>query len=196
MTSRARRWLPPTLAIMAFLGACGPEPQPYKGVDISRMAGGGDFTLTAHTGRPLQLTDLRGKVVLIFFGYSHCPDICSPALLRLANVIRDLGPQAEQVQVLFITVDPERDTPQRLAEFVPRFHPSFIGLTGSPEEIKRVAGLYRVAYERNTENPGLFVHSGNVFALDRRGRTRLMFRDGTAPADMAADVRRLLREGS
>ena len=192
----AARGLGAFLLAVLLLVACNRAEQPYHGVDVSGMDGGGDFTLTAHDGGPFRPGDLRGKVVLIFFGYTHCPDICSPALLRLARLMDALGARAEGVQVLFVTVDPERDSPGQLAGFVPRFHPRFIGLTGSPEEIRRVTAAYRVAYERRSDRPGMFVHSGSVFVLDGDGRLRLMFRDGMPVAEMAADLKRILAEGA
>jgi len=182
------------LLLSLFTAGCGEPPPQYKGVDLSVVPGGGDFELTAHSGERFRLADQRGRLVLIFFGYSHCPDICSPALTRLALLMQDLGKQAEQVQVLFITVDPQRDTVAQLADFVPRFDPRFVGLTGSDQEITAVAAQYHSAYERVPGKTGMFAHSGNVYVVDRQGRLRLAFRDAMALPDMRHDLSLLLAE--
>src|SRR5687767_2990032 len=114
------------LATLSLLWACAP-PESYKGTDITGVTWGGDFELTAHTGKRSKSSDYRGKLTVIFFGYTHCPDICAPTLVKLAQSMRALGADAERVQVFFITVDPKHDTPAQLAKFVPAFHPSFVG---------------------------------------------------------------------
>lgn len=173
------------------LAACTPRPQ-FKGTDVSRVDWGHDFTLTDQNGRPFNTASLRGKVVLLFFGYTHCPDICLPTLTRLAAAMRALGAKAKLAQVLFVTVDPAHDTPARLAAFLPRFDPHFIGLTGTPAQVQAVAADYKIYRAPNAGRPGQFDHTGGVFLKDPRGKLRVYLTDGAAPADIAHDVRLLL----
>ncbi|HEY5682149.1 MAG TPA: SCO family protein, partial [Sulfuricaulis sp.] len=121
-------------------------------MEITSVEWGGDFTLTAHTGKPVKGSNFIGKVVVMFFGYTHCPDICAPTLVKLDQVMKRLGEDAKNVQVLFITVDPGHDTVKQLAGFVPSFNPSFIGLTGSDKDIAAVASEYKVAYGKNPQS--------------------------------------------
>src|SRR6185295_2948353 len=111
---------------ITFIVACSGEP--FKGTDISNVQWGGDFELTAHTGKRVHAVDFQGKALVLFFGFTNCPDICAPTLTRVTQAMKLLGPEAQQVQVLFITVDPKRDTPAQLAKFVTAFHPAFLGL--------------------------------------------------------------------
>lgn len=181
--------------------ACDPAAKPeFKTTDVSQVAWGNDFELTAHTGERLNTGALRGRVLLLFFGYTHCPDICAPALTKLASLRSKLGEDAGLVQVLFVTVDPVRDTPSQLASFVPRFDPTFIGVTGRPAEIAAVTQDYKVAYQTAPAlqhvhgQAEVIDHSGGVFAKDARGRLRLYMREDTSLDDMLHDVRLLLRE--
>ncbi|MCS7059441.1 MAG: SCO family protein [Meiothermus sp.] len=158
-----------------------------------------DFSLTAHDGRRRSLRDFEGKVVLIFFGFVNCPDVCPTTLLELSKVYKALTPaERERVQVLLISVDPERDTLERLASYVTFFDPSFIGLTGSPEEIAAVAKKYGVFYQKsNIKSPTEYNvdHTATVFALDPRGNLRLIYGSGKAAETdrVVRDVRWLLR---
>jgi protein SCO1/2 len=176
------------------LAACAPSPT-FKGTDLGAVDWGGDFTLSAHTGARASTADYRGKVVIIFFGYTHCPDICSPTLQKLALLMKRLGEDAARVQVLFITVDPRHDTPAVLAAFVPRFHPSFVGLTGTEEEIAAVAREYKVAFQANPQSPPghtLIDHFGGMMVKDPTGRLRLLFKNEMSVEDMEHDIRLLL----
>lgn len=182
--------------VALLLGACAPSKPAFKGMDISGVDWGGDFTLTAHTGKPVKASDFQGKAVVLFFGYTHCPDICVPTLTRLAAMLRQLGPEAERVQVLFVTVDPKHDTVAQLASFVPKFHPAFIGLTGSEQEIGKVAQDYKVAYQHNPKSTAgrvLIDHSGGMMVKDPKGKLRLLWKNDAAAEDMAHDVRLLLK---
>jgi protein SCO1 len=190
-----------TLAIVGLLlafGGCTPAPE-FRTTDISAVDWGGDVTLQAHTGKQVSMADFRGKLVLLYFGYTHCPDICAPTLTKLAAVRKALGTEASRVQVLFITVDPARDTAGQLATFVPSFDPSFIGLTGTPADIARTAGEYRIPYvapAAGTHDHGQHApHSGNVLVKDAGGKLRLLFRNETSVADMVHDLKRLLDRG-
>ncbi|WP_299880524.1 SCO family protein [uncultured Cocleimonas sp.] len=135
---------------------------------------GGDFTLTDHNGKKFELQQLRGKLVLIFFGYTFCPDICPTELSSLAKVLRSLGDDAEKVSALFISVDPERDTPDKLKNYVPFFSPNLIGLTGSESEISAVADAYRVQTKIHSKKKDseyyLVDHSANLYVLGADGK--------------------------
>ncbi len=179
-----------------FVAACTPAPA-FKSMDISGVEWGGDFTLTAHTGKPVKTSEFTGKVVVMFFGYTHCPDICAPTLVKLDQVMKRLGNDAKNVQVLFITVDPEHDTVKQLAGFIPPFNPSFIGLTGSDKEIAAVASEHKVAYGKNPQSkPGqiLVDHSTGMLVKDKKGRIRLLVKNDIAVDDFEYDVRVLLQE--
>ncbi len=178
------------------LAACAPAT-PFKGTDLSAADWGGDFTLTAHTGERANTKDYRGKVVILYFGYTHCPDICAPTLQKLALLMRRLGEDAGRVQVLFVTVDPRHDTPAELASFVPAFHPSFVGLTGTEPEIAAIAKDYKVAFQANPPVPSghtLIDHFGGMMIKDTTGELRLLFKNDMPVEDMEHDVRLLLKE--
>lgn len=162
-------------------------------IDVSSESYPNDFLLTDHRGKPVRLSDFRGKIVALFFGFTQCPDVCPTTLTTFSQVYRDLGRDADQVQVLFVTIDPERDTQQLLAEYMPAFDSRFIGLRGSPEEIRQVAEAYKVTYQKIPAKQGSFYtldHTAYVFLFDRAGRLRLKVPHGqSAPA-----LVRLIRE--
>lgn len=180
------------IVLSCLMVACTPDN--FRGTDVSNVQWGGDFELTAHTGKRVHASDFLGKAVVLFFGFTNCPDICAPTLTKLTQAMKLLGHDAERVQVLFVTVDPQRDTPTQLAGFVPTFHPSFIGLTGTPAELTAVARDYRVAAESDSQSPGGFMHSGAVMVKDTRGKLRLVFKDDAGAEDIAHDLRMLLKE--
>jgi protein SCO1/2 len=185
-----------SLLAALFVAACTPAPA-FRSMDISGVEWGGDFTLTAHTGKPARVSDFSGKVVVMFFGYTHCPDICAPTLVKLDQVVKRLGDEAKNVQVLFITVDPAHDTVKQLAGFIPPFNPAFIGLTGSDKEIAAVAGEYKVAYGQSSQaKPGqiLVDHSTGILVKDKKGKLRLLVKNDVAVDDLEHDVRLLLSE--
>ncbi len=168
----------------AFHGTLVQSPQPAM-----------NFTLTSHTGQPVSLSDYKDKVVLLYFGYTTCPDVCPTTLAELHKAVQQLGNRAKDVQVMMITVDPERDTLPVLAEYMPHFDPSFIGLTGETDQIAEVATSYGVAYERSAEPSALGYlvnHTATVAALDRQGYVRVIFPFNTPASDIAADVEYLL----
>jgi protein SCO1/2 len=184
-----------------LLTAAGPVPaaqaSAFKGVEIGRGASyAQDFTLTDHDGRPRTLADFRGKVVLLFFGYLQCPNYCPLTLARLAEVMALLGADAQRVQVLFVTVDPERDPPQALKEYVSNFHPSFLGLYTTPAATPELALKFRVYFRKVPgATPGNYHidHAVFSYAYDPTGRLRLRLSDSLPAADIAADLRRLLQ---
>jgi protein SCO1/2 len=154
-----------------------------------------ELGLTSAAGRRVNLAELRDKVVLVYFGYTFCPDVCPTTLSDLRKVMRALGPLADDVQVLMVSVDPERDAPDRVDEYVKRFDPRFIGLSGSAEEVAAAAAAYDVYYAREAGSAAtgyLVTHSSSVTLIDPAGRLRLAYAYGTPPADIAADIRQLL----
>jgi protein SCO1/2 len=156
---------------------------------------GGPFALTDHTGARRTDLDFRGRVLLVYFGYMHCPDVCPTDLLAVAQAIDDLGPAGSEVQPLFISVDPERDTPERLAQYVASFHPRLIGLTGSAEEIRRAARAYKVWYAK-ADNPRVTTyemeHTSYVYLVDRDGNYAGFLPPGTSPERMKRAIGTLL----
>lgn len=185
------------LAAGVAAAACTPSPARFKATDISAVSWGGDFELTTHTVRRASTTEYRGKLLVLYFGYTHCPDICAPTLTRLAEVMKQLGADAARVQVLFVTVDPQHDTAQQLAGFVPRFHPSFLGMTGSAAEIAAIARDYKVAFQPNPQAGAgrtLIDHFGGLMVKDATGKLRLAIRNDAAVEDIAHDLRLLLAQ--
>jgi len=152
------------------------------------------FALRDHNGTPRRLSDFRGRVVAVFFGFTHCPEVCPTTLAEFARVDRMLGPDAERLQVLFVTVDPERDTPQVLSRYVPSFDPRFLGLSGSDEEIRKAADAFEVTYRKIPgRTPGDYTldHTAYVFLLDPSGRLRLKVPYGQSPDALLKLVREL-----
>ena len=136
----------PLLAL--WLAACSPQAPTFRSTDITGADFGRELALPGHDGRPHTLADFRGKLVVLFFGYTHCPDICPTTLADVAALMKKLGPDAARIQVLFVTVDPERDTPAVLAKYVPAFDASFLGLSGDAAATQRVAREFRIVYEK------------------------------------------------
>lgn len=158
-----------------------------------------DFTLVAHTGAPFRLSEQRGKVVLLFFGFTNCPDVCPTALSDIAAVQRKLGSDAEQVQVAFVTLDPERDTPARLAKYMAAFNPRFLGLHGTQAEIAPIIKAYGVTMARrelpNSALKYTIDHSPFIYVIDKTGSWRELLQDGVPIADMANDIRYFIHNG-
>jgi len=188
------------LGLVVGLGGCdggAGQPAVFRNTDISGAAFAAEFpqALTDHQGQPRKLADFRGRAVILFFGYTHCPDVCPTSLSRFAAVLAALGPRAKEVQVLFVSVDPERDTPARLAEYVPWFHPSFIGLTGSPATVAATTREFRV-YAARQEVPGgmgyVMDHTASAYVYDPAGRLRLLLKDDAPVEAVVADLTRLL----
>ncbi len=154
---------------------------------------GGPFALIDHTGKPRTDADFRGKLMLIYFGFTYCPDICPTDLQNIGLAIDQLGAAGEHIQPLFITVDPERDTPERLAEYVPMFHPHLIGLTGDAAGIRQAAQAYKVYYAKVASEAGTDYtvdHTAFIYLMDRGGRYLGFFPPGTTPGRLAETIRR------
>jgi cytochrome oxidase Cu insertion factor (SCO1/SenC/PrrC family) len=157
-----------------------------------RAAVGAPFTLTDQWGKPRSLAEFRGKVVLLYFGYTFCPDVCPTDLAAIAAMLRSLGPQATEVQPVFITLDPARDTPEVLRDYVGAFHPSFVALRGSEPETRRVATSFKVYYEKAPlpqSEAYLVDHMAFTFLLDRNGHYVAFFPPGTRSERIAVMVR-------
>ena len=172
-------------------------PYQYHGSTISSSQPMTNFTLTGPGGEPVSLIDYRDKVVLIYFGYTFCPDVCPATMVELKAAMEELGNKADDVQVIMITLDPERDTWEVLQEYVQHFNLNFIGLTGSEDEIIAVTAPFGIFFEKEegtVETGYLMAHTATVAALDKEGKLRLLFPFGTPGEDIAADVKQLLRE--
>jgi protein SCO1/2 len=182
---------------VATLGTgCSPRAPAFNGVDITGASYARDFALNDSAGKRRTLAEFRGKLVVVFFGFAQCPDVCPSTLADLAQVKKRLGADGDRMQVIFITVDPERDSPQVLASYVPAFDPSFIGLTGSPEEIAAAAREFKVFFQKvagKTETSYTIDHTAGAYVFDREGRVRLFIRHGTAAEAITADLPGLLR---
>jgi protein SCO1/2 len=189
----------PILAIVAaciLLAGCAPDDPKFRASDVTGAAFGRDFNLNDATGKPRTLADYRGKVVVVFFGYTQCPDFCPTTLAELAEVMKRLGPDADRVQVLFVTVDPERDTPEILSQYVPAFDARFMGLYGDAAATERTAKEFKIIYQKQPgATPGSYTmdHSAGTYIFDPQGRLRLYVSYGQGPDVLAHDLRELLK---
>ena len=185
------------MLLAAALVACGGPAGPrFRGTDVTGADFGRTLELTGHDGRPRTLADFRGKLIVLFFGYTHCPDVCPTTLADVAGSLKALGADAARVQVLFVTLDPERDTPEVLSQYVPAFNPTFLGLYGDAAATERAAKEFKVFYEKRPGGaPGAYTvdHSAQVFVLDAAGRLRLVERNERIAQDLAEDLRTLLK---
>ena len=168
---------------------------PFKGIDVTGADYASGFQLTDFNGQTRSLSDFKGKVVMLYFGFVQCPDVCPTALTRAAAVMQQLGPQAAELQVIFVTVDPERDTPELLREYMAAFHPSFLALTGSAEATQKTADEFRVHYKKvPTGSSYTMDHTALSYLIDRQGRIRVVLRHEQTVSDYTADVRTLLAQ--
>lgn len=197
--SSHRRTLLATLgaAVLALgLTACGKSEaslQDVHGIDLSGATFGDGFQLKDSDGRVRTLEDFKGKVVMMFFGFTQCPDVCPTALVNAAQIKSMLGADAEKLQVLFITVDPERDTPEVLREYAQAFDPSFIGLYGTAEETAAVAKAYRVYYAKvPTGNSYTMEHTALTYVFDTEGTLRMALRYEQTPQQSVEDLRKVM----
>jgi protein SCO1/2 len=195
-----RKLLPILVAVaLAFsVTACDKLPgkqASFQNTDVTGLDYAKGFSLTDHTGKPRTLADYKGKVVIVFFGYTQCPDVCPTTMAEMAGVMQKLGPQADQVQVLFITLDPERDTRELLASYVPAFDKRFVGLYGTPEQTAKTAKDFKVFYSKVPgKEPGSYTidHMAGSYVFDKEGRVRLFIRHGGNADSIVHDVRQLL----
>jgi len=182
------------LALLA-LAACQPAALRFDGIDITGATYAQDFSLTDHTGVRRTIADYKGKLVIVFFGFVQCPDVCPTTLSKLAEVKRQLGKDGDRLQAVFITIDPERDTQQVLAEFVPAFDPSFVGLRGTAEETSRTAQQFKVFYQKaagQTQTSYTMDHTAGSYVFDPQGRIRLFLKHEQSVESVVGDLRKLL----
>jgi len=173
------------------------QPRSFHGAVILPPDPAPDFTLTSSTGKTIGLSDFEGKIVVLFFGYTYCPDVCPTTLFEMKRAMDALGKKAEEVQVIFISVDPQRDTPERLEEYVANFHQDFIGATGTLEHVSEVASLYGVFFEyvQEENRTGYLVnHTASQFLIDRDGRLAVLLPPNSTGEEIAEDVKLLLRK--
>ncbi len=183
------------ITALTLLAACDSSKPQFKNTDITGADYAKDFALTDHTGKPRSMADYKGKVVSIFFGFTNCPDVCPTTLAEMKGVLEQLGPDAKKVQVLFVTVDPERDTEALLAQYVPAFDPSFVGLYGDLESTRFVAKNYKVFFQKVPgKTPGSYSvdHSAGSYVYDPQGRLRLFVRHGQPLEGLVGDFKLLL----
>jgi protein SCO1 len=192
-------------AVILGIPQAGAPQKKFEATDITGVPWGGSLELADHNGRRRTLADFRGKVIMLFFGFTNCPDVCPLALAEMAQVVTQLGPDGGRVQGLFVTVDPERDTQEKLASHVSAFHTSFLGLRGSLEETRQAAATFKVffrvgslegdSHSDHGADRGTYMvdHSTGIFILDTEGRPRLyMGAANRSVGSMVRDVRRLL----
>ena len=185
------------LVLLLMLGACQQGRPGFRATDITGADFGRDFALTDHTGKPRALADFRGRVVVMFFGFTHCPDVCPTTLAELAAVVKKLGTDGDRVQVLLVTVDPERDTPEVLSQYVTAFDPRFLALRGTAEETARVAKEFKIIYQKIAGvRPDSYTmdHSAGTYIFDTQGRLRLYVSYGQGPEIFAHDIALLLKQ--
>jgi protein SCO1/2 len=184
------------VALVALTLGCSPDAPKFKASDVTGASFGRDFALTDATGKARTLADFRGKAVVIFFGYTQCPDVCPTTLAALAEAMKQLGPDADRVQVLFVTIDPARDTPALLSQYVPAFDGRFLGLYGDDEATQKVAREFKIIYQKQpgaTPDTYTMDHSAGTYIFDPQGRLRLFVNHGQGPEVFAHDLREILR---
>lgn len=183
------------MLLCALLAACEQKlPSPFKASEVTAKYAQADLHLRAPDGRPVSLADYRGKVVALFFGYTHCPDVCPTTLADMAQVMRMLGKDAERVQVLFVTLDPERDNPALLAQYVPAFYPSFLGLYGDAQATAAAAKAFDVVYQKQPTKSGGYTldHSAGTYLIAPSGKPVLLSPFAQRPELLVQDIRLLL----
>lgn len=186
------------LCLAVTLTGCEGGQPVFRATDITGAEFGRQFTLADHNGQQRSLADFAGKVVVVFFGFTHCPDVCPTTLAELAAAVKKLGADGDKVQVLLVTVDPARDTAAVLAQYVSAFDPRFLGLRGSPEETAAVAREFKVIFQKvEGKQPENYTmdHSAGTYIFDTRGRIRLYVGYGQGPEVFAHDIAQLLKQG-
>jgi protein SCO1/2 len=185
-------------ALALLLAGCdklADKPPSFRNTDLTGLDYAKDFALTDHNGKLRKLADFKGKVVVVFFGFTHCPDVCPTTLAEMAGMMKELGPQADDVQVLMVTVDPERDTQELLAQYVPAFDKRFLGLRGDAEATAKVAKEFKVFYAKVPgKEPGSYTvdHTAASYVFDRNGKVRLFVRYGQGVEPLVHDIKQLL----
>ncbi len=187
------------ITLTALAGCSGEEKLPFRLTDVSGHMPDLDFKLTDDNGKPVTGADYRGKVALLYFGYTHCPDVCPLTLAQLHVVMQRLGPLANDVRILFVSVDPARDTPPVMHAYVNAFDPRAIGLTGNASDIEALSKRYRSAYTREPEaKDGSYdvSHSSAIYVFDRKGGARVLATPADSQDDLVHDLHLLLDTGA
>ena len=195
LRGQALRALAATL-VAALLAACSPEALKFKSIDITGADYVKGFALPDHNGVQRSLADFKGKAVVVFFGFTQCPDVCPTALADLAEVKRLLGPQGDKLQGIFVSVDPERDTPEVLKAYMTNFDPSFLALRPSMDQLPEVAKGFKVFYKKvegPTPTSYTIEHSAGSYVFDSQGRVRLYTRQAVGAQGLAEDIALLLK---
>lgn len=190
-------WRIVVLLVLGVLGCTGQTPAGFSNTDVTGSAIGQSLAgLKDSRGQERSIGEFHGKAVIVFFGYTSCPDVCPTTLARLAEVMKQLGAEADRVQVILVSVDPETDTPERLGPYVTAFHPSFIGLAGNMPATEAVAREFKVffAKAKGGHHAGMIDHTTGAYVLDPAGRIRLFVKDDASVENTVGDVRRLLAE--
>jgi protein SCO1/2 len=181
--------------MLLALAACGEKQLKFENTDLTGLDYAKGFSLNDHTGKPVTLESYKGKVVVLFFGFTHCPDVCPTTMAEMSAVMKELGPDADKVQVLFATLDPERDTRELLAQYVPGFDPRFVGLYGTPAQIAATAKEFKVFYQKvpgKTPDSYTIDHTAGSYVFDKTGKLRLFLRHGGGPAPIVHDLKLLV----
>lgn len=182
---------------LTLLSGCSEKKPVFQSVDITGVPYAKNFVLTDHEGRQRQLSDFQGKVVVVFFGFVQCPDVCPTSMLELAQVKKLLGSDGERLQGIFITVDPERDSPELLKAYMQNFDPSFLAMYTSPEQLSALAKEFKIYYKKvpgKTETSYTIDHTAGSYVYDTEGRLRLFTRHASGAETLASDIRLLLQE--
>lgn len=184
------------MCVSALLTSCQKDAPQFKNTDITGASFARELSLSDQFGKPRTLVDFKGKAVVIFFGYTQCPDVCPTTMVEMANAMKSLGKDAERVQVLFVTIDPERDTQELLAAYVPNFDPRFLALRGDAAQTAKVAQEFKVVYQKVTgKSPDNYTmdHTAASYIFDPEGRVRLFVQYGKKADEIAHDLRLLLQ---
>ena len=182
--------------VACLLAACSPDAQKFKSIDITGADYAKGFTLADHNGAQRTLADFKGKVVVVFFGFTQCPDVCPTALTDLAEVKRLLGPKGDKLQGIFVSVDPERDTPEVLKAYMTNFDPGFLALRPTAEQLPEVAKAFKIFYKKvegPTPTSYTMEHSAGSYVFDPQGRVRLYTRQAVGAQGLAEDLALLLK---
>jgi len=182
------------IVLLLTLQACGSSGPSFLNTDVTGADYGKELSLTDHTGKPRTLAEFRGKIVVVFFGYTRCPDVCPTTLSEMKMILDKLGEDRKKIQVLFVTIDPERDTPELLAKYVPAFDPSFLGLYGDEAATIKAAKEFKVFFQKvpgKTPDSYTMDHTAASYIIDTQGRLRLFARYGQ-PDSIATDLQTLL----
>lgn len=183
------------LFMLLALVACGEKQLKFENTDLTGLGYGKGFSLNDHSGKPVTLESYKGKVVVLFFGFTHCPDVCPTTMAEMSAVMKELGPDADKVQVLFATLDPERDTKELLSQYVPGFDSRFVGMYGTPEQVAATAKEFKVFYQKvpgKTADSYTIDHTAGSYVFDKDGKLRLFLRHGGGPAPVVHDLKLLV----